>query len=139
MDRAIFAPRKEYLMDMENKDRPVGSLKISQDVIASIAKFAALEIDGVEAVSTGNIGVKGLITKTNYVKAIRIELSEEVVNVEINVIVKHGSKIPDTATAIQQNVKDSIQSMTGLAVAKVDVIIAGVAINPDAAQTNAAQ
>lgn len=126
-------------MDIENKNQPAGSLKISQDVVASIAKFATLEIDGVDAVSTGNIGVKGLITKTNYVKAIKIELSEEVVNVEINVIVKHGVKIPDIANAIQQNVKNAIQSMTGLAVAKVDVIIAGISSNAEEDSENAAK
>lgn len=113
-------------MDIENMNQPAGSLKISQDVVASIAKFATMEVDGVDAVSTGNIGVKGLITKTNYAKAIKIELSEEVVNLEISVIVKNGVKIQDVAGAIQQNVKNAVQSMTGLAVAKVDVIIAGV-------------
>ena len=118
-------------MEIENKSQPAGSLKISQDVIASIARFATLEIDGIESVSTGNIGVKGLITKTNYVKAIKIELSEEVVNVEISVIVKHGVKISDVAGAVQNNVKNAIQSMTGLAVAKVDVVIAGISIVPE--------
>ncbi len=118
-------------MDMENKYQPSGSLKISQDVVASIAKFAAMEIEGVESVATGNIGVKGLITKTNYIKPIKIELSEDVVNVEINIIVKHGVKIVDVAAAVQQNVKDSIQSMTGLAVARVNVIIAGITMMPE--------
>lgn len=120
-------------MEIENNSQPAGSLKISQDVIISIARFATLEVDGVESVSTGNIGVKGLITKTNYVKAIKIEISEEVVNVEISVIVKHGVKISEVAGAVQQSIKNSIQSMTGLAVAKVDVIIAGVSIAPEEA------
>ena len=115
-------------MDLENMTETAGSLKISQDVVASIAKFATLEIDGVDSVSTGNIGVKGLITKTNYVKPIKVELSDGVVNVEINVIVKHGVKIPDLAAAVQQNVKSAIQSMTGLAVARVDVIVAGLSL-----------
>ncbi|MEG0036460.1 MAG: Asp23/Gls24 family envelope stress response protein, partial [Oscillospiraceae bacterium] len=101
---------------------------ISQDVVASIAKFATLEIDGVESVSTGNLGVKGLITKTNYVKPIKVELLDEVVNVEINVVVKHGVKIQQVANAIQQNVKNAIQSMTGLAVARVDIIVAGITL-----------
>lgn len=118
-------------MDFDNKSQPSGSLKISHDVIASIAKFATMDVDGVEAVATGNIGVKGLITKTSYAKPIKIELSEDVVNVEINVVVKNGVKIPDIATVIQQKVKNEIQSMTGLAVARVDVVIAGVAIDPE--------
>ncbi|MEG0913352.1 MAG: Asp23/Gls24 family envelope stress response protein [Oscillospiraceae bacterium] len=115
-------------MEIENSYQTPGNLKISQDVVASIAKFATLEIDGVESVSTGNLGVKGLITKTNYVKPIKVELLDEVVNVEINVVVKHGVKIQQVANAIQQNVKNAIQSMTGLAVARVDIIVAGITL-----------
>lgn len=117
-------------MNIDSASRPNGALKISQEVLASIARFAAMEVEGVESVATGNIGVKGLITKTSYIKAIKIEMAEEVVNVEINVIVKHGVKIPDLAQAVQSNIKTAIQSMTGLAVAKVDVIIAGVSMEP---------
>lgn len=123
-------------MDIENTYQTPGNLKISQEVIASIAKFATLEIDGVDGVSTGNTGVKGLITKTNYIKPIKIELLDEVVNVEISVIVNHGVKVQQVARAIQDNVKNAIQSMTGLAVARVDITIAGLALRapsePDA-------
>jgi len=118
-------------MDVEKNTEAIGSLKISQDVVGSIARFATLEIDGIESVATGNIGVKSLITKTNYAKAVKIELADDVVNVEISVIVKHGYKIPDVAGSVQQNVKNSIQNMTGLTVAKVDVIIAGITIVPE--------
>jgi len=118
-------------VEMENQSLPAGSLKISQDVIASIARYATLEVEGVESVSTGNIGVKGLITKTTYTRAVRIELSDDVVNVEISIIVKHGVKISQIALAVQNNVKNSIQNMTGLAVARVDVVIAGVSIAPE--------
>lgn len=118
-------------MDFDNTNQPSGSLKISHDVIASIAKYASTDIDGVESVATGNTGVKGLITKANYAKPIKIVLSEDVVNVEIYVIVKNGVNIPDVAAAVQQNVKNEIQSMTGLAVARVDVVIAGISIDPE--------
>ena len=118
-------------MEVENSSLPAGSLKISQDVVASIARFAAMEVDDVVAVSTGNTGVKGLITKTKYVKAIKIELSEDIVNVEISIIVRFGVKVTQVALAVQNNVKNSIQNMTGLAVAKVDVVIAGVSIKPE--------
>ncbi|MEA5051326.1 MAG: Asp23/Gls24 family envelope stress response protein [Oscillospiraceae bacterium] len=114
-------------MDIESMKNAEGSLRISQDVIASIAKFATLEIEGVDSVSTANTGVKGLITKTNYLKPIKIELVDDVVNVELNIVVKHGYRIPDLSSQIQQNVKNAIQSMTGLAVARVDIIVAGLA------------
>ena len=117
-------------MNIDSAGKPNSALKISQEVLASIARYAALEVEGVESVSTGNIGVKGLITKTSYIKAIKIEMAEEVVNVEISIIVKHGVKIPELAHAVQSNVKNAMQSMTGLAVAKVDVVIAGVSMQP---------
>lgn len=118
-------------MNKDSASQPAGALKISQEVLASIARYAALEMDGVESVATGNIGVKGLITKTSYIKAIKIEMAEEVVNVEISIIVKQGVKIPEVAHAVQLNIKTAIQNMTGLAVAKVDVVIAGVSIQPE--------
>ncbi|MEA4911616.1 MAG: Asp23/Gls24 family envelope stress response protein [Oscillospiraceae bacterium] len=114
-------------MDIESIKSADGTLRISQEVIASIAKYATLEIEGVGSVSTANTGVKGLITKTNYLKPIKIELVDDVVNVELNIVVKQGYRIPDLSAQIQQNVKNAIQSMTGLAVAKIDVIVAGLA------------
>ena len=115
-------------MEIEKAYQTPGTLKISQDVVASIAKFATLEIEGVDSVSAGNSGVKGLLTKTINIKPIKVELLDEVVNVEINVVVKHGVKIQQVAAAIQQNVKNAIQSMTGLAVARVDVVISGISL-----------
>ena len=126
-------------MDIENTYQTPGNLKISQDVIASIAKFAALEIDGVDSVSTGNTGVKGLITKTNYIKPIKIELLDEVVNVEISVIVDHGVKIQQVASAVQENIKNAIQSMTGLAVSRIDIVIAGLALRAQSEPDDAKQ
>ena len=121
-------------MEIENAYQTPGSLKISQDVVASIAKFATLEIDGVDSVSTGNSGVKGWLTKTNYTKPIKVELLDEVVNVEISVVVGRGVKIQQVAAAVQQNVKNAIQSMTGLAVARVDIVVAGVSLASEAVE-----
>ncbi len=123
-------------MVIDNAYQTPGSLKISQDVLVSIARFAALEIDGVDSVSTGNSGVKGMLTRANYTKPIRIELLDEVVNVEISIVVRQGVKIQQAAAAVQQNVKNAIQSMTGLAVARVDIVVAGLAPAGTPAETH---
>lgn len=119
---------------MENNDATnptTGGLKISRDVITSIAKLSTLEIEGVDSVSTANTGIKGLMNKANYSKPIKIVLTEDVVNIEISIVVKPGYKIPALAEAVQNNVKNAIQSMTGLAVARVDVVISGIANQPE--------
>lgn len=104
----------------------VGNIKISEEVVTTVAKNATLEIDGIEDVSTANTGFKGFLTKTNYTKPIKIEISESVAAIQVSVVVDQAKRIPDLANAVQLNVKNAVQSMTGLAVSRVDVIIAGV-------------
>ncbi len=115
-------------MDFEATN--TGSVRISQDVIASVAKYATLEIDGVQSVTATGAGsvVKGLVSKGKYTKPIKVEITDGVVSVEISVVVKHGVKVPDLAAAIQQNVKNAIQSMTGLAVSRADIMVSGIAL-----------
>ena len=113
-------------MDVENKN-PVGSLRISNEVIATVAKLATLEVEGVAEVSAGNTAVKKLITKTSYVKPIKITLADDTASLEISIIVKNGNRIPDVALEIQKNVKSAVENMTSLKVDRVDVVVSGIA------------
>ena len=109
-----------------NSKKVIGNISISEEVIVSIAKKAALEIDGVSDVSTGNIGIKGLLTQSNYLKPIRISLNDGIAKIQISIIVDPIKRIPDLANSVQQNIKKTVQSMTGLAVSGVDVVISGI-------------
>ncbi|NLL92271.1 MAG: Asp23/Gls24 family envelope stress response protein [Ruminococcaceae bacterium] len=109
-----------------DNDESVGKVKISSDVIASIAENATMEIEGVDSVSTANIGIKGMLTKAKYKKPVKIEINDEMAKIEISIVVDQKARIPDLANAIQLNVKNAVQNMTGLTVLGVDVIIAGI-------------
>ena len=54
-------------MDVSNTCVVNGSLQISTEVIAKIARMAALEIEGVKEVSPATAGVKGLLSKSKSV------------------------------------------------------------------------
>ncbi len=112
--------------NMIHTQSAVGNIKISEDVVATVAKNATLEIDGVDSVSAGNTGIKGLLTRTNYTRPIKIEIHEGVARIMVSIIVDQTKRIPDLANAVQQNVKNAVQSMTGLTVSGVDVIISGI-------------
>jgi len=47
----------------------------------------------------------------------------------LNIIVDYGIKIPDISWKIQENVKNAIESMTGLKVSEVNVHVHGININ----------
>ena len=81
-------------MDVTNSSTIGGSLQISTDVIAKIAKLATLEIEGVKEVSTGTMGVKSLFNKVNLQKPILVQLTDDVAEITVNIMVKYGYKIP---------------------------------------------
>lgn len=109
-----------------------GSLKISNEVVAKIAKLAALEIDGVADVSAGGMqSVRGLLSKASLQKPVAVDLSDGVAVVQIHIIAAYGSKIMKVSARVQENVKQTIQNMTGITVSRVDVVVAGLR-EPDA-------
>ncbi len=114
-------------MDVKKQSSFSGDLKISTDVVEKISKMAALEIDGVYDVTTGVIGVKGLIKKVPIRKAVYVQLSEGVAEITINISVKYASRIPKVCEKVQKNIKSSVQNMTNVTVEKVNVIVTGVA------------
>lgn len=114
-------------MDVANSSVS-GSLQISTDVIAKIARLATLEVDGVNAVTLGAAGPKGLLPKARAQKAIGVELSDDVAEITVHVQVKYGCKIPQLSERVQENVKSAVQSMTCITVSKVNIIVTGVAV-----------
>jgi uncharacterized alkaline shock family protein YloU len=107
-----------------------GNIKISDEAIASIASIASMEVDGVVGLDGGSaasfaeaIGIK------DPAKGIKVDLLNENVSVDINIIVDFGREVSDVAAEVQDKVRESIESMTGLNVNKVNVNINGVRKN----------
>lgn len=121
-------------MDVVQSQTSGGSLQISVEVIEKIAKHAALEVDGVEEITVGTSGAKSLLEKIAPQKPIRVELKEEVAELEVSMVVRYGTKVPDISEKVQEAVKNAIQNMTGIIVTKVDIVITGIAMVQDAPQ-----
>ena len=106
-----------------------GSVKIANDVIASVAGLAATEVEGV-AYMSGNM-TKEFIGKfgiKNLSKGAVIGVENGVVSAELSLVVQYGYSIPKVAKAVQEKVRTAIESMTGLTVMRVNVHIVGVDI-----------
>ena len=103
-------------------------IKISNDVIAVIAGVAASDVPGVAAMAGGLAGglTEALKGKKNLAKGIKVEATDAIAKIDVNIIVEYGSRIPDVAYEIQNRVKKSVESMTGLKVEEVNVHVQGV-------------
>lgn len=108
-----------------------GSIKVSHDVICSIASITAMEVDGVCGV--GSLWGRTLANFLNIrccSRGVKVETrgkAGEDIEVTVPVIVRYGYHIPDVASQVQERVKRSIETMTGVAPAEVNVNILGVA------------
>ncbi|WP_294500653.1 Asp23/Gls24 family envelope stress response protein [uncultured Gemmiger sp.] len=113
---------------MDIRNTAGGSLQISQDVIAKIARLAALEVDGVAEVSSGSTqSMRGLLSKTSLQKDVSVSMKDGVAAVTVHVIPYYGSKVMPVCKKVQENVKQTIQIMTGITVTRVNVVAAGLA------------
>lgn len=121
-------------MDVENAS-VAGSLQISTDVVAKIAKLATLEVEGVHEVSTGKLSGKSLLSKVSLQKPITVQMADDIAEITVNIIVDFGSKIPTVCEQVQNSVKNAVQNMTSITVSKVNLVVAGVAVEePDSSE-----
>ena len=103
----------------------VGSVKISEEVLAAIASLATTEVDGVAEI----IGAKQnsfLGGKKPLGKGIKILLDNDEAVIEMSISVRYGEVLVDVAKRIQESVKKSVENMTDIPVREVNVNIAGI-------------
>ena len=115
-------------MDLQNMDLQGGSLQISTEVIAKIARCAALEVEGVAEVSCGtqNKKLKDLL-EASIQPAVAVEMRDGTAELTLHLIMASGARIPAVAEKVQENVKSAVQNMTSVTVSRVNLVIAGLA------------
>lgn len=124
-----MAENKDYL----KQDQETGCVNISEDVLASIAAVSAMEVDGVATLGAGINFAEWFGGKKNS-KGVKITVNETDVVVDIVLAIKYGFVIPNVAAKVQDKVMTAIDSMTGLHASAVNVHIAGVAFEKEAAK-----
>ena len=115
-------------MDLQNMDLQGGSLQISTEVIAKIARCAALEVEGVAEVSRGtqNKKLKDLL-EASIQPPVAVEMRDGTAELTLHLIMASGARIPAVAEKVQENVKSAVQNMTSVTVSRVNLVIAGLA------------
>ncbi len=109
------------------KETKLGTIRIADDVVSIIAGLAATEIEGIAGMSAGLVGgIAEILGRKNFAKGVKVEVGEREAAVDLYIIVKYGVRIPDVALAAQENVKQAIETMTGLSVVEVNIHVQGV-------------
>lgn len=109
-----------------------GNIRISDDVVATIAGLAALETPGIAAMSGGlsDDWVKMLSGK-NVQKGVSVKVGEVEASIDLRVIVVYGMKIHEVCHQLQVNIRDAVQNMTGLSVVEINVNVEEVSFKDE--------
>lgn len=108
------------------------SLKISDDVVSVIAGVAATEVEGVAGMSGGIVGdITEILGRKSLSKGVKVEVGERDVSIDLFMVVKYGSRIPEVAQKVQEKVKEAVEGMTGLNVIEVNIHVQGITFSPE--------
>ena len=120
-----MSENKEYVTRCEEQ----GNVYISEEVLAGISAAAALEIEGVSGL-TANLGsdIAELLGKKSLAKGVSIKTEDDKVVVTLSILMAYGHTIPEVGKAVQEAVKNAVESMTGLEVSAVNVNVAGISL-----------
>lgn len=109
---------------METKK--TSGLAINNEAVIQIAGIAALEVEGVAGLAKRPAQLRNFKSimsgsRSRHSKSVVFSTDNGAIVLDLFITVYDHIKVKDVAEAVQLNVKDKVQSMTGNAVATVNV------------------
>jgi uncharacterized alkaline shock family protein YloU len=99
-----------------------GTLRISREVLATIAEAAAREIPGVYATAGSLYGM----VRSGESHGASVIVNDDLAQVRLRLVLESDARIQDVTARVQQAVKDAVQNMTDITVSKVNIVVAGI-------------
>lgn len=115
---------KDYI----TKTQDNGTVNISEEVVASIAALAILEVEGICGLTSGfgSVPAESIAMKV-LTKGIRVSL-DDAITIDCCVMLTYGYPVIETAAAVQEKVTGAVEGMTGVKVKAVNVSVCGVSL-----------
>lgn len=109
-----------------------GKVDIDRDILLSIINLATKEINGVHSLTNAELPVFKKMKK-NKSEGVSIKFDVNgALNVDVYIIVNIGYAVPDIAYRVQENIKNSLNSMVGIKPGKINVHVCGVNCDDEA-------
>ena len=104
-----------------------GSINISEEVILTIVRGAALDVKGVSSLSTtAGAELAELIGLKTIPKGVSVRLDQNTIVADVIINVAYGNNIVNVAKAVQESARNVIQATTGFDGAIVNVHVSGI-------------
>lgn len=112
------------------------NLKIFENVVCKIVEIAALDVDGVCGFVTSGTDFTNLFIRAVRQPDIGVRVSDGSAEISLGIKVSGKCRVKSVAEKVQKRVKDDVQSMTGIAVTKVNVYIYGIVFDSESSEND---
>lgn len=118
------------MIKQKSKMTDVGDVKVHNNAIKSITELTISKIKGVVRINKGPfrkaLDCMGLGKTLNIMSGIRVESGESNTKITLDIITAYDMNISEVATRVQDEVKQAVESMTGIPSVEVYVNVVGV-------------
>ncbi|NLL18802.1 MAG: Asp23/Gls24 family envelope stress response protein [Clostridia bacterium] len=108
----------------------LGKVIVADQVVATIAGYAALECYGLVGMASQKItdGIGQLLGRDSLSKGVSVSSQRDNLIIDVYVIVSYGVKISEVAQNAMEKVRYAVEHKTGINVAEVNIIVQGVRV-----------
>lgn len=109
-----------------------GKISISEDLVATIAGYAALENYGIIGMCARTAGdaIVELFGRENLQKGVKVTgVNEKQVDVALHIALQYGVSLPAVAENTKSNVKYRIEDLTGIPVRNVNIFVESIRVH----------
>ena len=114
--------------NVASENEAMNEIIIVDDVLQTIAAHSVKEMDGVSLISSFTEGIMEKIVKKSTNKAVRVDMQDKNVSLEVHIAIEHGLKITDVCSVLQANIKKDIEEVTDLIVESVNIFVDNLTI-----------
>ncbi len=114
---------------MSKEKRSPGKTTVAPDVILSIARLTALSIEGVTQL-IGYTNINELFQKGHRSSGVRININENIVDVDLYVVLNKNVNVRQISRNIQQEVSRAIIEMVGMETGQINIHIEDIDYSP---------
>jgi uncharacterized alkaline shock family protein YloU len=107
-----------------------GRINISNEVLAEMAGFAALECYGIVGMASPTLrdGVAQALSRDKLRKGVSVRSEDDTVHVDLYVIVEHGTNIAEVSHNLANRVEYVLTNMADVKVGSVEVHVQGLKV-----------
>ena len=115
---------------LQNKNIPLGSIKVSPNAIANIAYHAALESYGVVGFTSKNLvnGLAQAIVK-DPTYGVDVHYDGKEIDIDLYLIIEYGTRIKSVAHSVSNTVRYHVEKSLGIPINEVNIHVRGLRIS----------